>query len=233
MNRKTLAGSALALALAVLATVGNGDEVDREDFPATCEFDAEGKEPCSCVLVGPEALLTAAHCMTDNDKTGAIGIFMQPPTRTGKCEVDRELDLALCPVSASGDILFERIRSTPLTEGEGLLLTGFGCLSRLLPNPPQILRMDRALVSALPGSDNFIEFEDGWLCSGDSGGPTFSLESVDDHLSPRFVVGINSENFHLASVSTEAARRFISGWAKDNNVGVCGIRESRDLRCRE
>lgn len=230
MNRNTLAGTAMALA--ALVTIWNGDEVDREDFPATCEFAAEGLPSCTCVLVGPEALLTAAHCMTDSGRTGRVGLSMQQATRAENCRISIDLDLAICRVSTVRDISFERISPIPPAEGEGLLLTGFGCSSSLQPDLQRTLRMDSARVRAFSESDNLIEIEDGGLCPGDSGGPAFSLSSTN-HLGSRLVVGINSENSHITSVSTSAARQFISRWADDNNVGVCGVRASRNLRCRE
>lgn len=229
MNRIVLAGTVLALT--ALVTVIDGEEVDRDDFPATCQFKAEGARPCTCVLVGSEALLTAAHCLGDNDRTGNVGIFGQPAASARECRISADLDLAICRVSPVGGLSFERISSVPLEEGDGLLLTGFGCSSPLQPHSTPTLRMDPARVRAFSESDNFIEIEEGRLCDGDSGGPAFSLGSAD-HFGPRLVIGINSRDSRITSVSTLAARQFIERWADDSNVGVCGVRESRNLPCR-
>jgi len=242
MNRRALAGVGLGVSLAaavafVSPPVIGGQPVAWKDFPATCRFDAEGQLPCTCVLVGPEALLTAAHCMEDNDETGTVTTFDQG-TRKGTCKRSSQLDLAICKLDTRVDhISFERIGSAPLTKNQDLLLTGFGCSSHLAAHSEDTLLKDPAKVKTLPQSDNFIEFKEGTLCSGDSGGPSFTLSSsiqlANSHLGQRRVAGINASNTHLTSLSTEAAREFIRQWAEANNAGVCGIHETQGLTCRQ
>ncbi|HEX7947457.1 MAG TPA: trypsin-like serine protease, partial [Phenylobacterium sp.] len=106
---------------------------DPTQFPASL-YSRSGGEMCTSTLVGPRAVLTAAHCV----KTGAVATF----TVGGKayravCErakqypADLSADYALCAVQEKdvAGIPWERVNLDPtrIKVGQTPLMTGFGC----------------------------------------------------------------------------------------------------------
>lgn len=211
-----------------------GDEATLANFPATCGFDRS----CTCVLVGPEALVTAAHCVSrapgKNTGDGEITTFGQGE-RHAECLVDAGLDLAVCRVRPEvGNIAFERLSTTPLALTSRLLLTGFGLTEtgvrtgRLHKGIPVITDLPRA-------NSNLIRIsmaEGAHLDRGDSGGPAYLLLAEgENEMVPRLVAGINSNHLDVTSVSTSAANEFICGWA-DDNAPICGCPTEPESGCR-
>lgn len=133
-----------------------GGQVGRPtDWPASLflEYaDAQGRpHPCTSVLIGPEVLLTAAHCVP---ASGRISVQRRDaPTLGGVCAShprypetsggagDLSADFALCRLSqpyvlAQGG-RYETVSRRPMssavgTENNFILLTGFGCTSDVI-----------------------------------------------------------------------------------------------------
>ncbi|MBX9402957.1 S1 family peptidase [Lysobacter sp. BMK333-48F3] len=139
-------------------TLSNGTQVNRGDWPALV-FATFGEDSCSGALIGPNILLTAAHCV--EDKQGKPRDAMLE--RLGKrfpmlCErhptyVRRELvrdassprgaeDYALCIIDYRGDVpkaiadmRFEVLdTSSTLARRSPVLLTGYGCIDVRIVN---------------------------------------------------------------------------------------------------
>lgn len=165
---------------------------------------------------------------------------------------DRSQDWAACrlsrPAAVPGDgetgvAGFEVLGiDMPLRKGMTLEVSGFGCVVpggqvvegyrigkvQVVEVPPKVL-----LPLSVVDTPNVIELAQhpSLLCEGDSGGPAFLYRADDDRIR-RVVVGVNSRTLiaagtsYLASVSTDAAKRFILGWAAANNVLLCGVHEA-------
>lgn len=120
-----------------------GVEAASRDWPASlyATYDTvEGRKICTAALIGPQALLTAAHCMSTSLR---IFLVFQGREYGAVCEQhpdyrnrrDMSADFALCrldqPLTVSPEFRFERIDMSPMSErlGKPLALGGFGCTS--------------------------------------------------------------------------------------------------------
>jgi len=104
---------------------------------------AEGPASCTAALVGPQAVLTAAHCVPDSRR---IQIEFTNRNYGAVCDVhpqyadqsDDSADYALCrvdrPVAVPPDIQFETINTGSINGllGQRLVLGGYGCTSDLV-----------------------------------------------------------------------------------------------------
>jgi hypothetical protein len=231
-----------------------GREARSEDWQAS--FYAEGGgNRCTATLVGPRALLLAAHCV-GNGQSAKIE-FRQEPI-SGQCihavgykdsTGDQSADYALCYLDKEvSGIQFETVNVDPsrIKKSNRLLLTGYGCTRPpAFPGEPPSggndgkYRIADAKIAALPGEPgnepNTILMRDKTaICNGDSGGGAFLV------LTPkkRLIVAINSRAWfdkgqsYLSSLSSAAGSEFIDTWIKTNqNAKICG-RNLKDESCR-
>lgn len=122
-----------------------GRVADSATWPASfyLRYEAQG-EPyaCTAALVGPRALLTAAHCVPDD---GSIRLaFGSGPPQDGQCERhgawrngDDSADFALCrldsPIVGPPTFRYETIDVQPVAgwvaASRKILLSGYGCTS--------------------------------------------------------------------------------------------------------
>ncbi len=151
-------------------------------FPEVVRLQA-GKKVCTGTIVGPRAVLSAAHCVTAsaddphfvyNGKTYRVTYFASPESSKGH-------DIALA-------ITNEKIKNARfahfgngIKHGMKITMAGFGCTKK--GGVPGLLHIGSSLVigmdqdhilSALPGG--------GVLCEGDSGGPSFANEGNERRL---------------------------------------------------
>jgi hypothetical protein len=116
------------------------------DWPATfyATFQSgSGSAGCTSALIGPEVMLTAAHCVPETGivtfKFSGVDYPMRcsrhPNWETGQ---DPSSDFALCRLNQAfvrpPGFLFEEVDTTPLASMQGtpVVLTGFGCVSDLV-----------------------------------------------------------------------------------------------------
>jgi len=217
----------------------NGNKAEWAEFPSTCSFIATDGGRCTCVLLGPQVMLTAEHCVArppgENTGSGSIRVFNQPGTRHGDCLVDSALDLAICEVSDPvEDILFERLNQEPLNaSGSPLLLTGFGCTEQGIGAGQLRKRLTTFTAFVGPAPETLPLGEGAQLCGGDSGGPAYILLS-NDHNGPRRVAAINFQNFDVTNIFTPLATEFISTWASTHQgISICGFNTSDAHICRK
>lgn len=160
----------LAKSLADRATpmIVHGREVDPAEYPASFQASAEGKV-CTWFLVGPQVLLSAAHCVAGTkpkDPIPTVELEIDGTTFTAECEVsteywkDRSQDWAACwvtkPVPTPGAkglrvVGFEVLDINPddLLKRPQVEISGFGCL---VPGgaPVDGYRIGTARVTGLP-----------------------------------------------------------------------------------
>lgn len=222
--------------------------VDPQEYRALFYADLPGQR-CTASLVGPRALLLAAHCV---DAGTDVGLQIGVVSFTGRCSQHPEYagpppndyaDWALCAIdrdaSDAGLTSYESIGDLPegLRLGSSIQLLGFGCTN---PNSEERtdgrLRAGDAKVIALPVEDSrtyqLTVEGDAVVCYGDSGGPAMFLAS-----GRRFVAGVNSaaggqKKSHLASTEVSSFKTFAREWATSHGLQICGIHEGMDS-CNE
>lgn len=242
--------------------VSGGVEVDPAKWPATLISQPSG---CTATFVGPRAILTAAHCVTNGQE---VMVFIAKRTRKAVCQHHPDYsadydsnstpanwnktsaDYALClvtPEDAVSGVTFEMIGAGDgPKKGHEIRLLGFGCNGKTIsPDGYGVLRTAAAKVIEVPaptgpnyfitdwqGTESFKDAVGGALCPGDSGGAVYwPFEG-----GPRRIIGVNSRTqtkgdqaqtltgiSYLSSTMASTASSFFLGWAKVNNVDICGI----------
>jgi hypothetical protein len=224
-----------------------------KDWPASF-YSVHPGGSCTSTLVGPRALLTAAHC-APNKSTVALqlagkvykGTCAQSNLYSPGSADGRSADWAIClmdsdvPVSKYETVIVD---SSQIRVGTQLLLTGFGC-TQATGNGGNDgnYRIGEAKVSALPsgGNNDLTTSGDVALCYGDSGGGAFIF--LDPGKKRRLQVSINSRievldsgrlgnNSYLSSLFTNAAQSFLKTWASANSADICGVTPDAK-HCRE
>ncbi len=228
-----------------------GNEASRVDFPASvsAQFPVPGGYgACTATIVGPQALLLAAHCISDNPKgsfTLGANRYNISCSATTRYQKGTDHDLALCKIDkAVTGVTFETVNidQNLVKVGDVVQLTGYGCIT---PNRngsgsggnDGIYRIGEATVQTLPDSKYSYDFETlgkSALCQGDSGGPAFKY--LDQNKKFRVVISANSkgnivDTSYLASTSTPASLEFFKTWSASNGVKICGV-DSSATGCR-
>jgi hypothetical protein len=197
---------------------------------------------CTSTHVGPQALLTAAHCVADG---GVVRLERRGTTWKGVCthaeeygKGDDSADWALCALDAPvPSAQYERVNTdaSRLQKDAEIQLTGFGCT-----NPDGsggndgIYRIGEVKITALPeaGGNDILTDANTVICPGDSGGPAFRYLTPDKR--KRVQVSVNSRvsvvgpgamgtRSYLSSVSTPEAKGFFTKWRTATGLAICGI----------
>lgn len=227
-----------------------GTPASPKDWPASF-YSFHGGGACTSTLVGPRALLTAAHCLT-----GATAVIVYQGAKiSATCSYSTDYDpstalgetadWALCLLAEplSNPPEYERISTgaSAVAVGTPLVLTGFGCTrTNMTGGNDGIFRTGIAPVVALPSAVSYdivtkVTPGEPTICPGDSGGGAY-VASAD--LKRRIQVSVNSrtmvvtdakgvdiaigESF-LSSLSVAPAIAFINDWMAINSQTICGV----------
>lgn len=222
--------------------LGNAEPADPLQWLASF-FSWSDRFECTSTLIGPQTLLTAAHCVGPGKEAN---IVVAGITYTGACRhhpdypADPSADYALCRMSKPvPGIPYESINTDPnaLKVGTHIRLTGYGCTTKTGGGPIDgIYRIGVAPITALPGElpdepNSIIAatavVEDAILCRGDSGGPSF-IES--EMSSARKVISVNSRVWpeqrrsYLSSLTSNKAWPWIKAWSEAQiEQRICGL----------
>lgn len=231
-------------------SVVGGVPAEPKDWPASF-YSMHGDSACTSTLVGPRALLTAAHCVAGEAKavlrfrgqvyssTCTSSELYKPDDPEGKTA-----DWALCLLERAIDgITYETVNADAarVKVGSVVVLTGFGCTKPDMSGGNDgVFRTGTAPVTELPaGSSNDIKTQvhtgQATLCPGDSGGGAFLAAGG---ASKRIQISVNSRTqvkmqpdgkeiavgvSYLSSVSTASAKTFMINWMKQTNQSICGL----------
>jgi hypothetical protein len=223
--------------------VGNGSVADTNQWPATVVTEAGGLGKCTATFIGPEVLLTAAHCVGQGSKA----IITKWET-TGIChrQADWSLanmspDWALCRMSAVDrpGLFFERLdlNGNALQIGTKLTLAGFGCinLDTQEQETPARLRVGPTIVEKLPNPEaswaNWIVTApathggESFVCPGDSGGAVYWQRADGGRSIVAVVSAVGADknksdykSSYLSATSVPALKSFVEQWLKDQKV---------------
>lgn len=212
--------------------------VQHRDYPALFYGKLETQH-CTAMLVGAQALLTAAHCVSDG---GAIRLKLTGRTHQGSCRrhpaypMNTTADWALCRIEPPIAVpAYESIGdpSVPLREGSLIQLTGFGC-TRVDSESPKDGRLRAGEATIRGGADEGAEAYhlrvegDVVLCFGDSGGPAMTVSETG-----RRIAGVNSRSdlkrtSFVSSTGVGAFQEFARTWASTAGVQICGIHDNAE-----
>lgn len=103
----------------------------------------DGTAACTAALIGPEVLLTAAHCVPSNGNVSfrfddQVEPYATQCTQHPRYPADASADFALCriqrPFEAPVGFFYETVDTQRMDDlvGARLLLTGYGCISDIV-----------------------------------------------------------------------------------------------------
>jgi V8-like Glu-specific endopeptidase len=204
----------------VTRTKGGGYIVPEEQFPAVVQiFISEAK--CSATLVGPNVILTAAHCALFENGFFYIGnrgynfkFF------TYKSLLPGDEDIAIGITDDNVENVKPFTINFKFPHGKKMLSLGYGCSSEL----------SESFVTTYQESDNenrriLVSDNDSatFACHGDSGGPTLAY-TMDTKLQ---IVGVHTNSdlkYYTYDRSTENPKfiHFIKAISDQQNLQICG-----------
>jgi hypothetical protein len=225
-------------------SVVGGTVADPKDWPASF-YSKHGEARCTSTLVGPRALLTAAHCVGE----ATTRLVYEGKTYKATCQIPKEYqsgggdpstaDWALCQVETPIKVEFESIRLDPagIAVGGRVLLAGFGCTKRNMTGGNNgVLATGETAIERLPqkGDNDIVtksKRDDPALCPGDSGGGAYQVERGNKL--QRVIIAVNSRTdvlngevvgtSYLSSLSSLAGAAFVKGWMKATGEPICGV----------
>jgi hypothetical protein len=224
-----------------------GKQVDTTDYPATWGFTA-GRQGCTATAVGPQTILTAAHCLVDTtlgsvaDGKDIINVACASyPGWVGQYpQVISTYDVALCLASAqlplAQDRPYERVSLTPkeIAPKTRVTLLGWGCTGAATKDD---LLYAGTAVTAIQDLGAYLTTGTGGaqFCPGDSGGAVY--HELDSYR--RAIAGVasrgNGITSYITQISTSDVAKFFNDWATSTTIlgegdhAICGINAPADM----
>ncbi|RUU65125.1 S1 family peptidase, partial [Mesorhizobium sp. M2C.T.Ca.TU.009.01.2.1] len=197
------------------------------DWPATFRFSHGGKF-CTSTLVGERAILTAAHCV-DNNQSGVIKIAGKSTSvqclRNPKYQDNNHYDVALCLAAARitlpNGARYETLNSDSGSPqvGTDVTLLGFGCRSAGGGGPSGALYQGQAQLAL--SEFVYLRARGGAaVCFGDSGGATYF-----DAGGNRRIAGVASQGdlqnvTWFTNIANPAVASFFKTWSLANGSTI-------------
>jgi hypothetical protein len=210
-----------------------GTIADRKLYPATVWIGN-----CTASIIGPRTIWTAAHCVRTSAST-TIGTARY----TSRCIRDENYlrgnstaDYALCFTDREvAGIPYENVNIDPkhVSKGDYILQSGFGC-TRWGGAIDGQLRVGRSQILTMPSGTNndYVTGNGAVLCSGDSGGPAWSLNPDG---SRNLLISTNSwsnttSRSYLSAIATSQGLAFLKRYQDQFKTGICGV--DQKVGCR-
>lgn len=208
-------------------TLIRGRIPDKNDFKAIVWVGG-----CTGTIIGPKVLTLAAHCVSDR-----IQISIGKDKFNATCMVSKEYakgvvsaDYALCSLDQEAEGPYEVVNFDEghVKIGDEILLSGYGCQKWGGPIDGRF-RIGEAHISDLGkgNADNYLVASDGaTLCSGDSGGPSWSLQPDGKRAK---LIGLNSRSdtkktSYISYIAKPEGKRFFEVWSAMNpDLKICGL----------
>jgi len=215
--------------------LGNGSVAVAAQWPASLVAGT-----CTATLIGPQVLITAAHCVGNGAKVTVK--YASQPAFTGVCTRHESWslnnlspDVALClmaPMAGNG-LYFESVDLDPELVGSNqlLLLGGYGCRNldtQKIENPP-LFRIGYTVVAYRPGQNNdwpnwaitqpATARTSSFACPGDSGGSVYHLGLNDARRVVGIISAVNANKdqadykaSYLTALAAPGVKQFITSW---------------------
>lgn len=215
-------------------TLINGTVVDPAVHPTIIWINS-GTSGCTATVVGPQAVLTAAHCNSGSITFGLLGErYSATCTYAKEYPRDRTADLSICKTDKKIEgVEYDSINLEPdhVKVGDWVMLTGYGC-SAPGGGIDGKLRMGLSqVVKVFPGNNDFQVGNGAILCPGDSGGPAYSTNadaSKNRVISANSRVDIGKGNdriSYIVGTASKVGQRFIPAAMAKLGVEICGVTE--------
>lgn len=195
---------------------------------------------CTAALIGPQTLLTAAHCTRSN-----VSFSVGGSKYSGKCMASPEYgnnttaDYSICFISKPVEgVEFEVVNVDPdyIAAGDKILQSGFGC-TKWGTQLDGKFRIGLSTVLTTPKGKSYDyvtgrgEEGEAVLCSGDSGGPAWGMGDARTKL-----ISVNSRSntktrSYLSATGTTAFQSLLKSYQDKYQASVCGI-NGFDVGCR-
>lgn len=207
---------------ALIGASAEPPEAVQRAFPEVVRLQS-GREVCTGTIVGPRAVLSAAHCADLKNTFFVYGGERYNVNFASSSEYkSKEHDVAVALTSRDIKAASFASIGSGLRHGSTLFLAGFGCTRR--GGKSGLLHMGATKVIGMD-EDHVLSFSKsgGVLCQGDSGGPAF-LKDGDR----RYVVAVNSagdiRNINLnVRLDSPLSRAFLHRVVEKFRVVICGI----------